>query len=275
MESEEYRMNQSWEREMTVVTPEQVQLRFQTAGVGSRAGAQMIDLVLIGSFYLLLAAILGEGITGLTRSNITSEASSYLIAVFIGIVFLVSNLYYIALEYFMGGKTVGKKIVGIRVIQDNGQSLTLLSAILRNLFRLVDSLPLLYGLGAVVCFFHPRDKRVGDLIAGTVVVIDHVRDRELMKRRLNKELAKRSFALPELNLQDVHKKRITHEDWQLLSSYMQRLPQLNPSKRLELGQQITQYLLKRLELEAANMYDYDPVSFLVALYQQLREEREF
>jgi uncharacterized RDD family membrane protein YckC len=268
-------MNQDWERELTIVTPEQVQLRFQTAGIGSRAGAQIVDSIIITVFYLLLVTLLGEGIGSATKRGLAPGTDGYMIAIVIGVIFLVSNMYYIAMEYFMGGKTIGKRIVGIRVIQENGQSLTLLSAIIRNLFRLVDSLPVLYGLGAVVCFFHPRDKRVGDLIAGTVVVIDHVRDREIMKRSLNKELNNRKWTLPVLHLQDAQTRCITHEDWQLLSAYMQRLPQLLPAKQVQLGEPITRHLLNRLQLDNASGYERDPISFLAALYQQLREEREF
>jgi hypothetical protein len=84
--------------------------------------------------------------------------------------FAILNGYFILFEWLLSGQTPGKRLIGIRVIKMGGYSLRFLDVLLRNLMRVVDFLPLLYGVGAASLVLTSRCQRLGDLVAGTLVV---------------------------------------------------------------------------------------------------------
>ncbi|MFP3392818.1 RDD family protein [Brevibacillus sp. SIMBA_040] len=262
-------MNQST-REASVVTPEHVMLRFQTAGVGSRAVALLIDtvlLLLVNLTVFILFSIVFFGKNDL----FFLETENYAIAIAIIFVFVLNFGYYLFLEAFWGGQTVGKRWLGIRVIRDNGQPITFLSSAIRNLFRIVDMLPTGYFLGAIVSLFHPRDKRIGDLVAGTIVVMESGQTPSFFQKRTMKKLQEQVSMEP-LSLSEVQKQAITREDWQLLSTFISRLSSLSKNKKQELGLQIAATLSKKLGMEEMAMVRENPLLFLQGLYNQLRDE---
>ncbi|QQK77581.1 RDD family protein [Salicibibacter cibarius] len=256
-----------------VDTPEHIRLQFLTAGLGRRTAAQLVDVLILGliNIVLILAlisstAILGDGLW-----------SEYVVAIGIVMVFFLNGLYFVLLEYFMRGQTVGKRMMALRTIQNQGQSMTLLSNLLRNFFRIIDFLPLFYFLGAAVMLFHPRDKRIGDLVAGTVVVVETDGDRVRKKQKANKILQGYDGALPKLILSERTKQAISHEDWKLLYTYIRRLPTLTEEKKRALSARVMERFLEKPGLdepEKHNGWKRNPEAFLVALYRELREERE-
>ena len=84
--------------------------------------------------------------------------------------FLLYYGYFAAFEALWGGQTPGKRAVGLRVISVTGQPITTFDALLRNLLRIVDQMPGIYAVGVLSIFFTSRNQRLGDLVAGTVVV---------------------------------------------------------------------------------------------------------
>lgn len=86
------------------------------------------------------------------------------------LLFLVSWWYMVLFEVLNQGRSPGKQIMGLRVVQDDGTPIGWSSSLIRNLLRFVDLLPFGYFLGAVSCLQHPQFKRLGDLAAGTLVV---------------------------------------------------------------------------------------------------------
>ncbi len=150
------------------MTPEQVHLAFEIAGIGSRAMAQMIDLVFIGIIY----GILWGSILLVSASGVFSSILNYFIGVGILASFVFFWAYFIVSEYFWSGQTIGKKIVRIRVLRSNGMAVTLFASLVRNLLRLLDFMPAFYGVGLVSMIVDKSERRVGDLAAGTMVVKD-------------------------------------------------------------------------------------------------------
>lgn len=128
-------------------------------------------------------------------------------------------------------------------------------------------LPSGYFLGAVVSFFHPRDKRIGDLVAGTLVVSEAAGGAGQSHRRRT-----RIDAYAPLELADWQRQAITREDWQLLSSYITRLPSLSAEKQRELGEKIARRFAEKLEWSDRQQVQDDPISFLQRLYDHLRGE---
>lgn len=156
-------------RSLEVETPEHVRLGFELAGVGSRAAAVTLDLMILGAAGLVAFTALAAG-PALTGSEWISSLGGTA-AIFL--LFLLQWGYFFIAEGFFGGRTLGKKWIGLRVIGQRGVPITLQASALRNLLRIVDFQPAfssMVGLGLIV--FHPRSQRLGDIVAGTVVVRD-------------------------------------------------------------------------------------------------------
>lgn len=262
-------MNQTFQREMDVVTPEQVRLKFQTAGIGSRAGAQAIDMLLLGLVILLVYAIFGEVLIR-TGENLLTE---YAAAGAIALAFLLQYGYFTVSEY-VAGRTIGKRIVGLRVLQDNGQPVTVLSSLIRNLLRIFDFLPVGYTLGAIISFLHPLDKRLGDLLAGTVVVYDTAGERGRRNKRTNKVIERRRASLPDFALEERHKRLVNREDWLLLRTFIDRLELMDGYSLRTIAPQIVSHFTAKLELSPGELPALPPEDVLVALYEQLRGDWE-
>jgi uncharacterized RDD family membrane protein YckC/uncharacterized membrane protein SpoIIM required for sporulation len=160
-----------YRQHLEVETPEHVMLDLEIAGVGSRLLAALVDtgiLLGIAAAGGLLAAVLTT-YDVLPRSP---AGRAWLAALLIGAGFALWNGYFILFEGLREGQTPGKRLVGIRVVRDTGHPVTAGAAALRNLLRIADALPPPYLLGLALIAFHPRGKRLGDLVAGTVVVRD-------------------------------------------------------------------------------------------------------
>ncbi len=258
-------------REASVVTPEHVMLRFQTAGLGSRATAMLIDTGILLLVNLTVFILFGIVLFG-NEDDFFLDSDNYALAIVLLVIFVVNFGYYWLLEAFWGGQTVGKRLVGIRVIRDNGQPATFVSSTIRNLFRIIDAMPTGYFLGALVCFFHPRDKRIGDMVAGTIVVVESGQRSTLFLKKKDKQPNGFDLNHALLVLDERQKQAITREDWQLLSSFISRLSSLSQAKKYELGNQIASIMRKKLELVEEQTNKEDPILFLQRLHNQLQNE---
>jgi uncharacterized RDD family membrane protein YckC len=150
--------------DLVVATPERVSFDYQVAGLGTRAIAQILDLlILTGVLAGLYFAAFAVGAAGM-------NTAAYLIAVLGSFVIVFG--YFWTCEAFWSGQTVGKKVFRLRAVGDRGEPMTFVQAGIRNVVRLVDFLPYAYGVGVVVLFVNGKGKRLGDLAAGTIVVKD-------------------------------------------------------------------------------------------------------
>lgn len=143
---------------VTIATPEGLNMHLRLAGVGSRAMAVMIDQII--QTLVSLALILGAIIAG----------STYGFAILAVLLFVVQIGYYIAFEALDSGRTPGKRLAGIRVVAADGRAATFTAIVIRNLIRVVDFLPGAYLVGIVTTLASDRSQRLGDMAAGTVVV---------------------------------------------------------------------------------------------------------
>jgi uncharacterized membrane protein SpoIIM required for sporulation/uncharacterized RDD family membrane protein YckC len=161
-----------------VETPEQVAVGYELAGPGSRFVAFLLDALII------LFALLAVYLTALflfmgslrAFTSVALELGMWLLAGVMVVNFLLIWGYFVAFEAFAGGRTPGKRWMGLRVIHSSGFPLSLPGAVIRNLLRILDLQPGITGiLGGLFILFHPRAQRPGDLAAGTVVI----REREV------------------------------------------------------------------------------------------------
>ena len=150
--------------DLVVATPERVSFDYQVAGLGTRAIAQILDLlILTGVLMGLYFAAVAVGAAGF-------DVVAYLIAIIGSFVIIFG--YFWTCEAFWSGQTVGKKVFRLRAVGDRGEPMTFVQAGIRNVVRIVDFLPYAYGVGVVVLFINGKGKRLGDLAAGTIVVKD-------------------------------------------------------------------------------------------------------
>jgi uncharacterized RDD family membrane protein YckC len=157
---------------LIIETPEQTSIEFPLAGIGSRFLAVLIDsLVQAGILVVMGLLFLGVGY-GFRKafSNIPPSAGPWIAAIFIFAIFFLMYGYFILFESIWNGQTPGKRLTHIRVIKDSGQPITPIDAVARNLLRLFDQLPVAYGIGVLCAWVSPQSKRLGDYVAGTVVV---------------------------------------------------------------------------------------------------------
>ncbi|HVF87114.1 MAG TPA: RDD family protein [Pyrinomonadaceae bacterium] len=156
---------------LVIETPERVQLHFALASIGNRFLACAFDhtlqIIAIGLITLVLAwtgdiAAWGDRLT---------EAPKWMLAGLILAVFVIWSSYFAVFETLWNGQTPGKRWLRLRVIREDGRPVTFWEASARNLLRIFDMMPFpFYSIGLVSVFVSDRDQRVGDFVAGTVVV---------------------------------------------------------------------------------------------------------
>ncbi|MGN8647172.1 RDD family protein [Gracilibacillus sp. HCP3S3_G5_1] len=259
------------QEQLKVKTPEYVSLQFQLAGLGSRSAAQLIDYTIIFLTQFSIILLLFFGFNNSISDLFSGHLESILLAIIIIVIFLLQFGYFIFFEYFWGGRTIGKRILGIRVIQENGHNITFLSSIIRNFIRLIDMLPGAYAVGIIMIFFHSKHKRLGDITAGTIVV--HER-RKKSQSALEKYIAQQGIRKEDLQLEPYHLKQFNQKDWRLLHTYVQRIVHMQPKERMTLTTQVSNILLPRIEDQFQNS-TISKEACLLLLYLHLKEEWEY
>ncbi len=168
---------------------EQVPLELPLAGPASRMLAYAIDYLVIALIELLLVLLIvlggaaSQALAGWLQqlgerageiSARDPSAIGNLLPLFLAVLILFQVVaewgYFLVSEMTTGGRSLGKAVVGLRVVGDGGGRLGLRASLVRNLLRLVDVLPSSYLVGLVTMLVSPEGKRIGDLVAGTVVV---------------------------------------------------------------------------------------------------------
>ncbi len=161
-----------------VETPEQVELLFPLAGLGSRFLALALDILIqiAANFVLLIVVVLVAAIPATQRqmNSMSDMAGKWFVAGIIFFYFLLYWGYFSLFEAFRNGQTPGKRVMKIRVIKDSGRQITFFEALARNLLRVVDALPGPYLVGAVSIILTRQNKRLGDLVADTLVIHERV-----------------------------------------------------------------------------------------------------
>ena len=149
-----------YEDRITIPTPEGVSLELTLAGLGSRAIAGAVDLVLkaVAVAVLLIVFVAAVGDPGLL--------------VFVPLAGMTMLVYDVLFETLGGGRTPGKRIAGLRVVRTSGRPVDLTASVIRNALRLFDGLALSYVPTIVSIIVTRRNQRPGDLAADTVVIRD-------------------------------------------------------------------------------------------------------
>ncbi|NLY43873.1 MAG: RDD family protein, partial [Clostridiaceae bacterium] len=223
------------ENKITVNTPEGVQLSFEVAGIGSRFAALLLDTLIQDA--ILLIIIFSLITAGITFENVFSDVLSWYTAVLILIIFIVFFGYFIFFEIILHGRTPGKALMKLRVIKSNGQPVTIIASLLRNIFRLADFFPFFYGVGVIVMFISKEARRLGDYVAGTLVVKEYVSKLPSVAEMPEKVNQKTMIIYP-----------LNREEYNLIKEFLSRRQQLSPDKRNKIAQQLSDHFYNKFNI---------------------------
>lgn len=215
---------------LQIRTPEGIRFSLLLAGPTSRLLALLIDLACISaatssiSVVLRLAAIISQDIF----TALTILAS-----------FVISIGYGIGCEWFWRGQTVGKRLLRLRVVDEQGLRLQFNQVLIRNLLRTVDSLPLLYLVGGIASLATSKCQRLGDLAAGTIVVrTPHLQLPDL--EQLGTEKFNSLAAYPQLVAR--LRQKVSREEGAIALRALIRREELEPAARLQLFHELAERL---------------------------------
>lgn len=158
-----------WDEDLSILSAENVNFAVETAGLGSRFSAAVIDLTIQALILTLLLLGANIFIDYLSLETWGRWARAIGLAALGLVLFVLLWGYYFLFEWLWDGQTPGKRWLGLRVMQTNGMPITLWAALTRNLLRIADFLPIFYGVGSLVAILNPNNRRAGDLVAGTIV----------------------------------------------------------------------------------------------------------
>ncbi len=140
------------------------------AGAPSRGLARIVDILLLSLVQAVVGGVLGVALfVGLGLTDAEPTVIGVAVGVWLLVVFVIQWFFLTWLELSTRGQTPGKKMLGLRVVRDDGGTLTLAPALIRNLLRL-DAIPGGSVLDLGLMLWSTDGKRLGDLAAGTVVI---------------------------------------------------------------------------------------------------------
>ena len=254
---------------ITIETPEHIQVHYELAGIGSRALAGGLDLLLQGLITGVIVGSLAYLGQRLGWRDAYGLAASIVVAT---VGFLAATAYYVISEMTMDGQSFGKRIAGLRVIRDDGTPITFLESAIRNIIRVVDMFPFFYSIGLITVFLSKRSKRLGDMAAGTVVVKERMLEQpQGPQADLPPEVAR--AVLPselEARLRNaLH--LLSPVDFETIDRFLQRRAELDPPLRRRLGRQFAAAMLTKLAIAAPN--NFTKPELLLECLMRLRRER--
>ncbi|MGC9317703.1 MAG: RDD family protein [Armatimonadota bacterium] len=250
--------------------PEQIEVSYQLAGLGSRFLAAVIDtsIVAVGTLLLAFGAFL-------VRARLTEDPGVSLVTGVIALsaAVLIYIAYFIFFELTASGKSPGKSLTGLRVISTDGAPIGADQSAVRNILRIADLLPLAYAAGVVSLLLTARNQRLGDLAAGTMVV----------KERLAPitELPEEQPAAPELPpevsgevLRTVRAgaRTVTREEERTIRRFLERRFDLAPEARRRLASRLADTLRRRFPgLQSGQLSN--PETLLEVIIRAIDERR--
>jgi uncharacterized RDD family membrane protein YckC len=252
---------------LSIDTPENVVFGYQVADIGTRFLAALVDTLLILLLqvvaYLTLLFLLGSLYAEINMAPGASMA--WLTAIFGLVTFAFLWGYYIFFEMMWSGQTPGKRWIGLRVIRSNGTPVTLSETVIRNLVRVIDFLPLYYGVGVVTMFLNDRARRLGDLAAGTLVVYEQgqvtLDSLRTSAASVAEPLHAEGAATATMSALPLH--RLTNQDVALATDYLRRRWELANGRAMAIA--IATSILERMDVQDRTPTEDEALALLRAV----------
>jgi uncharacterized RDD family membrane protein YckC len=233
----------AFEDRMSIATPEGVEVELTLAGVGSRVIAGLIEFVI--QLFVIISLLLILRPAGDAGAAIYTSAS-----------FALIFFYDVLFEVLGGGRTIGKRWAGLRVVRAGGRPITLARSALRNILRLIDILPGFYAVGMTAIFITSRNQRIGDLAAGSHVV----RDRHGDRRHIESGLAD----IDPGPTADWDVSAVSPDDLAAVRAFLERRDELQSASRAEIAGELATRLRPRVGGVTPNLGDEHFLALLVA-----------
>jgi uncharacterized RDD family membrane protein YckC len=238
-------------QQLYIDTPEQVELQFAVAGIGSRFVAVLLDhLIQFAIFWIevLLLYVISKLFPALEHQ--LDNAGKWTLAIVIFLNFCLVWGYFALFEAYWHGQTPGKRVMKLRVIKDSGRQITFFEALARNLLRVVDYMPGLYLAGVITMLCNKQNKRLGDLAAGTLVVHEQREEQPLLPQRnaflpVREAEWKDPVAAPSMFAADAIAK-LKPADLMVIDTFFGRALDLNVDVRAAMAQRIAQQMAAKM-----------------------------
>lgn len=249
--------------------PENVRLGFRLAGPGTRLGAYLLDLSIRSAALYAIVVVLSIALVPFAATGLPT-------GVYLVVAFLLEWGYGCFFETWWNGQTPGKRAFRLRVIKTEGYAIGFHEAMIRNLLRAADFVPLFYAAGFLTAMGNPRLQRIGDLVAGTMVVREK-------KPSLGGELEGLSDYPPFPPEAFRHRYRPSEKTLEVIDSLFRRRLDLAPARLDEIASILAQPLGKRLDSFTDRKFARDqPAEFLfrvlsaqsIGIEQALGPERD-
>ncbi|MCL2564759.1 MAG: RDD family protein [Defluviitaleaceae bacterium] len=226
-----------------VTTPDNIEVEYRLAGAGSRLGAVIIDtLIQFGVFLIIILAALWTLFSFDIRDlMVTFGRAANVAAVVLLLYFIIFFGYFIVFEIIMKGRTPGKKVFGLRTIRTNGQPITFIQSIIRNILRLfIDNT----GLGIIMMMLTKNHTRFGDMLAGTIVISENpskYSTKSLVWKPENYEENEKTATIDT-------KYPLTYEEYEIIKDYFARKEEFLENGRYA-GIRISEYFARKFNID--------------------------
>ena len=253
--------------QINLQTPESVELEFTLAGIGNRSLALIIDYIILGLtilFVWVISAFLAfQLVPSLITDGVLDRLAQWIWAIQAITTFAIYVGYFVALETLWQGQTPGKKWTKIRVIRDNGKPERLPQAILRALLRPVDDI---LFIGVFFLIFSPQEKRIGDLVAGTIVVQE-----EQGAKSTNIDISAEAQDLAVQLKIEAEMTNLLPEDFAIIRDFLQRRKNIILEYQHKLSRKLAEQVKEIILLEDVPE-GYSNSQFLEATYLAYQQE---
>ncbi len=251
---------------IAIESPEKIRFHYRIAKTGTRIGAYILDILLQFAiiFLLVLLVLAGGGLGDGFFSTGSAGDFQLLAAAFLYLIyFFLQWGYFTFFEIFKNGQSPGKRAMRIHVIRSDGDSLDASSIVLRNLLRAVDGFPVFHLLGGLISMIDKNSRRLGDMIADTVVV--HEISFDLEEPDFQTRISAKSKAGPELELMA----KLNEEELYVIRRFLADRHMLSPDRQQAVAAKLADRVKTRLNIPGKYK---DSILFLETIYREHAHE---
>jgi uncharacterized RDD family membrane protein YckC len=242
---------------VTITTPEHVPIRLEPAGAGSRFLATMIDTSMVLGISSVTGTLLGSFLP-----------AGIAVALTITINFVLTWGWHVFWEVRRQGRSPGKRALRLRVVDARGLPVSLYQSLVRNIVRALDFAPAFYGIGAIVTMVTRSRRRLGDLVADTLVV----RDAQPLAYRGQLAAERRHNTLRTPRVMRLARHKIGLEEREFLLTLCIRADRMSPAARYDLMEEVAGVYRRRLGVEGESLSGENFVRDLTAVLFNPRDD---
>lgn len=245
------------ERQRIILTPEHVPIRLIPAGLGSRFLALITDFIIVTAVVITVSTALAFIPFGIGQALAITAA------------FLIQWGYHIFFEVKREGRTPGKRLARLRVVDGRGLPITFEQSLMRNIVRVLDFAPVFYGLGGITCLLDGDRRRLGDLAADTLVI----RESQPQEYRSSLGAPRQYNSLRTPSVLRRVRHRVSLEEKEFLLNLCLRAESLDESAKFDLMEQVGGHYREQLGVDDPHLSNENLVRDLTAVLfsDQLRE----